>query len=82
MYQKNAFIQAAMPIVALFVVISLAIIGFFIFSTLLLVGAVVGLVIYVIAMARVYMIKRNLKSNEQPDSVIDVEFIKWEEKEK
>lgn len=82
MYQKNAFIQAAMPVVALFVVISLAIIGFFIFSTLLLVGAVVGLIIYVVAMVRVYMIKRKLKNNEQPSSVIDVEFIKREDKEK
>ena len=71
-----------MPIIALFVVISLAIIGFFIFSTLLVVGAVVGLIIYLVAMARVYIIKRKLKNNEPPSSVIDVEFIKFEDKEK
>lgn len=82
MYQKNAFFQTIMPIIALFVVIALAVIGFFIFSTLLIVGAVVGLIVYLIAMVRVFIIKRQLKNNEQPSNVIDVEFISWEEKEK
>ena len=82
MYQKNAFIQAAMPIVALFIVIALAVIGFFIFSTLLIAGAVVGLIIYVAAMVRVYLLKRKLKNHPQSDGIIDVEFIKWEERDR